>query len=151
MNHREKITQDLQAAIDETSAAGICELYQSYNVREPLIDAIKRGDGFLWRSEKARELIASVMAGAKQQKGRPKNLDIEHRNLKLMCELHYLRGRGVTMYATSNSKKLTACEQIAQRYHLEEQTIRELWKANRESENALYRVAFKAGETLKGG
>ena len=149
MNNRDKITRDLQRNLEQAAAAGLCELFKSYNVRQPLLDAIKRGEAYLWESDEVRSLIADVMAGAKQGKGRPKNLDIEQRNFRLLCELHYLSGAGVTMYATTATNKQTACEIIAERYHLEESTIRELWKARKSEGHPLFSVANKAGKASR--
>lgn len=149
MSHREMLTKQLQDGIDEASAVGLCNLFRIYNVREPLIDAIKRGEAYLWESDEVRSLIADVMAGAKQGKGRPKKLEIEQRNFRLLCELHYLSGAGVTMYATTVTNKQTACEIIAERYHLEESTIRDLWKARKSESHPLFSVANKAGKASR--
>ncbi|MBD3655514.1 hypothetical protein [Marinobacter sp.] len=151
MNRRELITQQLQDSIDEATARGLCDLYAVYNVREPLLAAIRAGEPSLLASEYARSFIAEILSRAKREdNARPRNLDIQARNFRLLAELHYLNGAGVPMYGTSKADKATACEQIAARYHLTEQTVRDLWKARKQEEHPLFSAARKAGKATKG-
>ena len=152
MNRRELITRQLQAGINDATARGLCDLYSVYNVREPLLAAIRAGESSLWASDYARDFIAGILGRAKREaKARPRNLSIQERNFRLLCELHYLNGAGVTMYGTSKADKETACMMIANRYHLTEETVRELWKNKKSEEHTLFTVARKAGESTKGG
>ena len=152
MSHREMLTKQLQDGIDEASAVGLCNLFRIYNVREPLIDAIKRGESYLWKSEQVRELMAEALAGFKKQKGRPANLDIESRNFAIMCELHYLFACGIPLYADSKKEgKTTACEIVAARRHLHEETVKQVWKEKKNDDHPLYATARKAGKHNKGG
>ena len=149
MSHRELITQQLQASMDEASAVGLCELITTYNFREPLIDGIRRGDPFLWKSEQVRELIAKTLAGEKPPKGRPKVLDHEHRNLRVMIFLHYWHATGLPVYADIKNGRETACDKAAECFHLHEQTVRGIWKERRKDAHPLYDIAKRAGAAKK--
>jgi|GEM_PF-6497295 len=152
MNRREVITQQLQSRINDATARGLCDLYSIYNVREPLVAAIRAGEPSLLTSDYAREFIADILMSAKRsEKARPRNLDIQNRNFRMLCELHYLNGTGTPMYGTSKADRETACTIIAQRYHLTEESVRELWKRKKSEEHPLFTVARKAGEVVKGG
>ena len=142
------ITEQLQKNIDEASAKGLYDLYTIYGVKEPLLDAIEAGEVFLWRSELVRSLIVSEMKREKRSDGRPLSLSAEQRNFKLLCELHYLSGRGVIVYSSSKRPGQTACEILSEKYHLSPGAIEKIWK-NRKP-HPLYDAAYKAGEKTQG-
>lgn len=140
------ITEQLQQNIDDAAAKGLYDLYTIYDVREPLLNAIQTGEGYILRSELIRSLIVSEMKKSKRANRKPKSLDIEQRNFKILCELHYLNGQGVTVYGDSKKLTQTGCEILAAKYHLSPDSIKDLWK--NKTPHPLYNVAFKAGQTV---
>lgn len=129
MPSNKDINQKLQQQLDELSEKHIINLFEHYDDRVPLIDAVKSGEQFIWKSSLLRNFIAEkLMTAPRKTKGRPPSLQNDMQSLNIMMYLYYLRGAGVHVKGVKKDGSPSACEIVAKFFHKEPDTIESVWK-----------------------
>lgn len=129
-SNRDRIAAQFKEAIDRAAVSSLCEKYRN-GIRDPLIEAIRRGDELIWHHAEARELIADSMLNAPKKPGRPKS-DNGARDFEIMHELLCLQREGVPVFGDSKTGEQTACEIVADRHHLSPESVQEIWKTKKD-------------------
>lgn len=145
-SNRDRIAAQFKEGIDRAAVSALCDMYRN-GIRDPLVEAVRRGDELIWRSAEARELIADSMLNARMKRSRPLS-DKGHRDFLIMHELFTLQSQGVPVYGTSKSGERTACEIVGDKHCLSAGSVEGIWKAKKD--HIAFAAAYKKAKRAKG-
>lgn len=92
----------------------------------PLLALIREGAPYLWDSPEHRETIALELEKVPRPKGRPKQDAIQLRNIRIVTLLRTADQLGIVIYGSGYDQP-TACEILAEKFHLHPDTIKKIW------------------------
>lgn len=145
-SNRDRIAAQFKEGIDRAAVSSLCNMYRD-GIRDPLVEAVRRGDELIWRSAEARELIAGIMLNAPKKRGRPRS-DIGARDFEIMHELFSLQSLGIPVYGDSKNGERTACEIVGGKHCLSAESVQEIWKEQKN--HIAFAAAYKKAKRAKG-
>ncbi len=146
-SNRDRIAAQFKEGLDDKTVSAICDMYRN-GIRDPLVEAVRRGDELIWRHAEARELIADTMLNAPKKPGRPRS-EFGARDFEIMHELFTLQSQGIPVYGDSKNGERTACEIVGDKHSLSAESVQEIWK--KQKNRIAFAAAYKKSDARKGG